>query len=389
MKYNNEEYYKKRNKRIGFNYAADKDWMQKGRVSTWPVFSSRKVRNKPEYKLTTCVPNFTLLDAWEEVFAYGGRQVSTGLNHYQRDVIICDIDKWIEPNSILKEVEKIGLPHPHAWNVNKNNGHSQIYWFIESVQIKDTYTEGELPGHRKYLDVVKYFNKDLGDPKFTGWQCRNVFTTEIKKYNPDSNKNEVVKEYIYWIDNNIKLYSIEYLYSFINRDTLYKNILSPFIIITNTDVTFPIPEKKQKTIQKIKVTREPQTTLRRKQLAYQETAGDLRNNPALTVSELLKLHLKHYLDICGKSGKPPKQQTIKGFESEMVHLKETFDHSKAKGYTDKQRARSLEVRQENKWITIERIIEMKTEGFKHKYIAEVLHIHVKHISRLLREYKSA
>lgn len=69
------------------------------------------------------------------------------------------------------------------------------------------------------------------------------------------------------------------------------------------------------------------------------------------------------------------------------NLKTAQDFRK-NGYTNKQRACSLRTRQENKRTTIERIIEMKSEGFKHKYIAEVLHIHVKHIPRLLREYKS-
>jgi DNA-binding NarL/FixJ family response regulator len=71
----------------------------------------------------------------------------------------------------------------------------------------------------------------------------------------------------------------------------------------------------------------------------------------------------------------------------MVHLKKTFSLFKAKGYTEKQRARSLEVRQEARWTIIEGIIELKEDGFTHRQIAESIGIHVKTISRYLREIK--
>jgi hypothetical protein len=128
-------------------------------------------------------------------------------------------------------------------------------------------------------------------------------------------------------------------------------------------------------------------TLRRKHLAYKQTATALRTNPDLTVSELLKIHTKNYLKICDESGRPPKQQTIKGFKSEMKYLKKTFVPFKAYGYTDERRKRSLEVRQEARWTEIERVMEMKAEGLSHKQIAEELGIHIKTISRYLRELK--
>jgi hypothetical protein len=133
------------------------------------------------------------------------------------------------------------------------------------------------------------------------------------------------------------------------------------------------------------VTSEYQAALKLKQQAYKQAAADLRNNPDLTVTELRKSYKKYYIEICKQSGIQPKQQFIKNFRKEMVNLKKTFSLFKAKGYTDEQRARSLEVRQEARWAMIERVVEMKEDGWTHKQIAESIHIHVKTISRYLKE----
>ena len=123
------------------------------------------------------------------------------------------------------------------------------------------------------------------------------------------------------------------------------------------------------------------------QLAYKQTAAALRKNPDLTVSELIKINTQNYLDICKKSGKLPEQQIMKNFKYEMYFLKKTYDSQKNKIYTDEQRKRSLETRREARWTIIERILEMKAEGFSHKQIAEEIDIHVKTISRYLKELR--
>jgi hypothetical protein len=128
-----------------------------------------------------------------------------------------------------------------------------------------------------------------------------------------------------------------------------------------------------------------ETALELKQRAFKQTAADLRNDPDLTVSELIKCYKKYYRDICNEAGVNPEQWYIKKFRYEMKYLKKNFNSIKAYGYTDEQRKRSLEVRQEARWAIIEKIIELKEERFTHKQIAESLHIHVKSISRYLKE----
>jgi transposase len=140
-------------------------------------------------------------------------------------------------------------------------------------------------------------------------------------------------------------------------------------MMTNTNVTFP----------------ESQAARQLKQTAYKQAAADLRNNPDLTVRELIKFYKKHYHDICNEAGVKPVQKYIKRFRYEMKYLKKSFSPLKAYGYTDEQRKRSLEVRQEARWTIIERILEMKNDGFTHKQIAEQIGIHVKTISRYLKE----
>jgi hypothetical protein len=125
--------------------------------------------------------------------------------------------------------------------------------------------------------------------------------------------------------------------------------------------------------------------LQLKQEAYKQAAADLRNNPNLTIQELIKFYKKYYKDICDKAGVTPLQKYIKKFRYEMKHLKEKFSPLKAYGYTDEQRKRSLEARQEARWAMIERVVEMKEDGWTHKQIAKRIGIHVKTISRYLRE----
>jgi hypothetical protein len=124
---------------------------------------------------------------------------------------------------------------------------------------------------------------------------------------------------------------------------------------------------------------------RLKQLAYKQTAADLRNDSDLTVRELIKFYRKHYRNICDEAGVKPVQKYIKRFRYEMKYLKKGFNPITAYGYTDEQRKRSLEVRREARWTIIERVIELKEDGFTHKQIAEQIGIHVKTISRYLRE----
>jgi predicted XRE-type DNA-binding protein len=124
-----------------------------------------------------------------------------------------------------------------------------------------------------------------------------------------------------------------------------------------------------------------------KQQAYKQTAADLRSDPDLDVPELLKIYKKNYLKICNETSSLPNEKIMKRFRFEMGRLKKTYDPFKAHGYTDKQRERSLEVRQELMFIKIEAMLEMKAEGMLHKQIAEVLGIHIKSISRYLKQIR--
>ena len=88
-------------------------------------------------------------------------QVSTGLNHAQRDMIIVDVDTDVgEPYDFAHRFLPI---LPNYANLNTSNGHCQFYYILDNPVKKDS-------------DEWKFllnFSRKYGDRGFTGWQCRN------------------------------------------------------------------------------------------------------------------------------------------------------------------------------------------------------------------------
>lgn len=125
-------------------------------------------------------------------------QVTTGRNHYIRDVLVVDVDNCpnASPSEIIDNVADIciiiGLPLPSAYQVHRANNHIQLYWFLkEGVVVKKREGRGSdvkmkpTEFHRMYLNAIKLLRILMnGDSQFTGWHIKNVFynSSDFKSY---------------------------------------------------------------------------------------------------------------------------------------------------------------------------------------------------------------
>ena len=87
-------------------------------------------------------------------------QISTGLNHTQRDMVIVDVDEKVDPFYF----GQVYLPMiPNFANQNMTNGRCQFYYILDKPVMKDS---------KEWKNLLN-FSRKYGDDKFTGWQCRN------------------------------------------------------------------------------------------------------------------------------------------------------------------------------------------------------------------------
>ena len=101
-------------------------------------------------------------------------QISTGLNHYVRDIIVIDIDSKVNLTEIKSKLKDLNISG--SIMVKKQSGHCQIHIGISQIQIKDPYNEISTEFHTKYLNLTKFLNSYFGgDLNFTGWRCQNPF----------------------------------------------------------------------------------------------------------------------------------------------------------------------------------------------------------------------
>lgn len=169
-------------------------------------------------------------------------QISTGMNHYVRDIIVIDIDSCVDTNfnsnTNLKNLnnkkladskisnnknltggydfeysktknnfESLNNINSKSLNINeikqklnslgisasimvkKASCHCQIHIGINQIKIKDFYTETSTDLHSKYLTLTRLLNEYFnGDLKFTGWRCQNPYYKSQFKYVEISNE---------------------------------------------------------------------------------------------------------------------------------------------------------------------------------------------------------
>lgn len=121
------------------------------------------------------------------------RQVSCGLTHYDRFVVVGDFDRPFTDTTI-KELEDIcsryGIPHFTYLEEHLDTGHFQIGWILDEP-FSMRYLE-----KRTYNQTTKYVSEIFGsDGHFTGWNIKNpncVFNTRTYWFNDTINKQELV-----------------------------------------------------------------------------------------------------------------------------------------------------------------------------------------------------
>ena len=145
---------------------------EKGSCKTAVTF--KKINNKYEsiYK--------NILDFAKTYQEY--KQISSGLNHYRRDIVIVDIDENIHEPTIIANSFPI---KPNAYSYNKKNGHCQYQWFLNEP----------MRPNEEWNKLRKLMNKNCinftgfkGDINWTGWQIRNPY------YFCDQYENKIYSE---------------------------------------------------------------------------------------------------------------------------------------------------------------------------------------------------
>ena len=121
-----------------------------------------------------------ILQCWKAITNYEHKdvlQVSSGLNHYVRNICIVDVDadNWNE--WFINDVKKL----KPTYIIKTQSNHLQIGWaYISSVYPKEN-TKAFLLGNVaiRYIAAKNNLLKEgqvYGDDNYTGWQCKNPFS---------------------------------------------------------------------------------------------------------------------------------------------------------------------------------------------------------------------
>lgn len=151
--------------------------------NTWTYHTQKGVM---EY-ISTDIQSF-----WE--YLDRNRQVSTGLTHYDRFVVVGDFDKPIEENTI-KELEDIcsryEIPHFTYLEEHLDTRHYQIGWVLDEP-FRYNYT-----GKTIYNQTTRYVSEIFNsDTNFKGWLIKNpncVNLTQTYWFNDVVCKDELVR----------------------------------------------------------------------------------------------------------------------------------------------------------------------------------------------------
>lgn len=155
--------------RNSFNYAKEKGAAKSFFTSTFKNGNKEILYND-------------IREAWKQLREY--KQVSTGLNHYRRDVFVIDSDYENPIDYDEKIFGENGLLPKYSYRIiNKETGHCQYGYFLDDAILPDSEEFKKLKQNIPLL-INYYFGKkilqtmrseEFADPKFTQWQCKNCF----------------------------------------------------------------------------------------------------------------------------------------------------------------------------------------------------------------------
>lgn len=127
------------------------------------------------------------------------RQVSSGKNHRERQVIVADVDEDFTSDtiSILESIcNEKNIPHFTYLEHHLDSNHYQFGWVLDSPFIVLNGYNKQTPEYRQYLNLIKkvayVFNSD---PNYKGWWMKNpngVNNTETFWFNDTVSKESLV-----------------------------------------------------------------------------------------------------------------------------------------------------------------------------------------------------
>lgn len=125
----------------------------------------------------------SILQCWKSITNYEHKdvlQVSSGLNHYVRNVCIVDVDadNWNE--WFINDVKKLNP----TYIIKTQSNHLQIGWAYTSSAYPKQNTKAYLLGNIaiRYVAARNSLLKDeqkYGDDNYTGWQCKNPYSKRV------------------------------------------------------------------------------------------------------------------------------------------------------------------------------------------------------------------
>ena len=125
----------------------------------------------------------SILQCWKAITNYEHKdvlQVSSGLNHYVRNVCIVDVDadNWNE--WFINDVKKLNP----TYIIKTQSNHLQIGWVYTSSVFPKQNTKSYLLGNVavRYIAARNNLLKDnqvYGDDNYTGWQCKNPYSKRV------------------------------------------------------------------------------------------------------------------------------------------------------------------------------------------------------------------
>jgi len=292
----------------------------------------------------------SIKDFFELVYHY--KQVSCGLTHNIRNVVVIDVDENIK-NPLYFSKELPILPNMYNWN--KKNGHCQFYYFLK---------ESVLYNSKQWKDMLNY-SRYYGDSNFNGWLIRNPF------YNRKGYESYVIHE------NNID----NKLFSKLNIDKQYKSKIN---IIPNSNIS------------KNNVNRIHPNDSRNTETFFNtgkwlsQYVKDNKNPELETVFNQWKIF---NIEVCQKLNKPlsPENEGISTCNQLLKYYyqgKLKFGNKNGISWTNESREISLKIRKENKEYNKNIIrCSLKMGCSRKEIINTYKNISVRTINRYLKEIK--
>ena len=136
-----------------------------------------------------------ILQCWQAITNYEHKdvlQVSSGLNHYVRNVCIVDIDADNWNQFFINDVKKL----KPTYIIETQSNHLQIGWVYKSSVFPKQNTKAFLLGNMsiRYIAARNNLLKDnqvYGDDNYTGWQCKNPYSKRnVQLYYNENNVYE-------------------------------------------------------------------------------------------------------------------------------------------------------------------------------------------------------